>query len=85
MDPSHSDLLAIEDITGVFQWLELAPEVAEAITQAMGATQSLRSWARIPEARYTEALAAVRVGAGVAARVLTPAEEGQGGRNRLPR
>lgn len=79
MEPSQAELLTITDITGVFQWLELDTEVAAAITHTMGATNTLRSWARIPETRYAAALATVRVGVGEAARELTPAEEGQGG------
>lgn len=75
MDPTCEELAAISDIQGVFKWLELTPEVAEALTAAVGAGTALRPWARVPPERFAKVVAALKVGD----RILTPVEEGQAG------
>ena len=75
MDPTTEELAKIQDIHGVFEWLELAPDIAEALTAAVGAGPTLRPWARVPAERFAKVVAALTVGE----RPLTPAEEGQAG------
>ena len=75
MDPSRSELMAFANIGDIFGWLEATKELEEAMTTAMGATASLRSWAHIPDERFHAEVRILKVGE----RSLTPAEEGQVG------
>ena len=75
MDPTRTELASFVTVADVFQWLETTAAVEEALSLAMGATTSLRSWARIPDDRYNTAVRALTIGE----RALTPAEEGQVG------
>ena len=52
MDPSVAELLAMTTVDNVFEWLESTKELQDAMTAAMGAPPSLRSWAHIPDSRF---------------------------------
>ena len=75
MDPSVAELLAMTTVDNVFEWLESTKELQDAMTAAMGAPPSLRSWAHIPDSRFAAEVRGFKVGD----RSLTPAEEGQVG------
>ena len=79
MDPTVEECAKFENISDVFQWLEMDPPLCAALTAATGAKNSLRSWARIPAERYTEVDKTSMVNDGGAERWQTPAEEGQAG------
>ena len=55
------------------------PPLCAALTAATGAKSCLRSWARIPAARFTEVIKTLMVNDGGVERRQTPAEEGQAG------
>ena len=52
MDPIRSELMSFMTIGDIFSWLETTNVIEEALTTAMGATTSLRSWAHIPDERF---------------------------------
>ena len=56
MDPTPQELATFNSILAVFKWLEMADDVGTALTGAMGASDSLRSWARIPDDRYKDTI-----------------------------
>ena len=62
-------------VSDIFAWLEATKELEDAMTAAMGAPPSLRSWAHIPDARFHAEVRILKVGE----RSLTPAEDGQVG------
>ena len=82
MDPIRSELMSFANIGDIFGWLEATKEIEEAVTAAMGATASLRTWAHIPDERFHAEVRILKVGE----RSLTPAEEGQVGQvGQVPR
>ncbi len=75
MDPTPQELATFDSILAVFKWLEMPDDVGTALTGAMGASDSLRSWTRIPDDRYDDTIKGMRMDE----RKLTPSEEGQVG------
>ena len=82
-DPTAEELATFTDVGVVAGWLELEDEVLDALKKAAGArTLSLRSWAKIPSARWAAMLLTVKVqdpDADNGERLLSPVEEGQVG------
>ena len=81
--PTAEELAAFSDVGAVAAWLEMEDEVLEAVKKAAGArTLSLRTWARIPAARWASMLLSVKVPDPESddnERPLSPVEEGQAG------
>ena len=78
MDPSCAELAAMSFIEDVFTWLEMEPHHIAAVRVAFGPSTSLRSWARIPEGRFRQAVADLVIKVpDLDDRKINPMEEGQ--------
>ena len=79
--PSAEDLATFSDVDVIAGWLEMEPAVLEALAAAAGArSRTLRTWARIPAARWAEMITNMKVTSDVGVeRALSPIEEGQVG------
>ena len=80
-EPTDADLATFTEVGDIATWLEMDPEVLEALKKATGAkSYSIRLWAKIPAARWAAMLPTVTV-ADVEAeggeRPVNPVEEGQ--------
>ena len=86
MEPTNEELATFVSVTEIFTWLEMESDLISALKLAVGATTStLRTWARIPVARYESLVRNLKIkveGAEVE-RALTPVEEGQVGEVRV--
>ena len=81
MEPNNEELSTFTTMNAIFEWLEMEEGVVLALKQAVGATTStIRTWARIPTARFEELARSMMVKVqGGEDRALTPIEEGQVG------
>ena len=79
--PTPADLATFTDVDAIVGWLEFEPSVVDGLAAAVGArSRTLRTWARIPAARWTEVIATMKVTTDMGVeRGLTPIEEGQVG------
>ena len=79
--PSAEDLATFCDVDSIAAWLEVEPPVLEALAAAVGArTRTLRTWARIPAARWADTVTNMKITSDLGVeRALSPIEEGQVG------
>ena len=82
-EPTAADLATFTEVGDIATWLEMDPEVLEALKKATGAkSYSLRLWAKIPAARWAAMLPTMMVAdveADGGERLVNPVEEGQVG------
>ena len=79
--PTPEEMSSFETVGDIAGWLEVEGDLLDALTKAVGAkTLTLRTWARIPAARWSTLVSTLKVTTDLGhERPLSPIEEGQVG------